>query len=185
MAKGTLAPTTDDAANALLNDNPLALLIGMLLDQQIPIEWAFMGPYRLAERLDGDLDAAVLAALTEEQIIELFVTKPALHRYPAVMARRTRELCEYLVGAHDNDPGSLWRRARSADRVWDRLIALPGFGEEKAMITMAVLAKRFGVTPKGWEALAGPFADDQPRTVADVDGPEAMAEVRAWKKAQK
>jgi len=120
-----------------------------------------------------------------DDLVAAFVTKPALHRYPAVMARRTQELAQHIVDHHGGDTGKIWHRSRSAERLFDRIRSLPGFGDEKARIFLAVLAKRFGVTPLGWEAFAGPFADDQPRSVADMTGPDGINRVKAWKKAQK
>ena len=162
----------------LVNDNPLALLIAMLLDQQIPIEWAFAGPARLTERLGHDLDARQLAELGEDALVALAVEKPAVHRYPAVMAKRIHQLCEFIVENYDGDPRRIWHRARSGQVVFDRLLALPGFGEEKAKITLAVLAKRFGRAVPGWEELVAPFHDDQPRSVADVGSAADLERLR-------
>lgn len=183
---GTLVVTGDEAADALVNSDPWALVLAMLLDQQIPISWAFMGPRRLADRLaDAGLDFSVtsVAEMSEEDLVEMFCVKPALHRHPAVMARRAGALATYICDTHDGD-ADVWQRAR-AKTLWGRLNAMPGYGEEKSMILMAVLAKRFGVAPKGWEDFAGPFADDQPRSVADMDSAEGIAAVKAWKKRQK
>lgn len=185
MAKGTLAITGDRDADRLLNSDPLALLLGMLLDQQIPMEWAFMGPYRLTDRLGGPLDAHTIATMDPDDFTAIVRAKPALHRFPVSMAGRMQALCRHLVDEYDGDAGAVWRGVRSADTLFDRLTALPGYGEEKARIFLAILAKRFGKTPAGWEAAAGPFADDNPRSVADIDGPDALEEVRAWKKKQK
>ncbi|RMH75917.1 MAG: Fe-S cluster assembly protein HesB, partial [Actinomyces sp.] len=112
-------------------------------------------------------------------------TKPALHRFPASMAKRIQDLCRHLVDVHDGDAAAVWRDVRSGAELLDRLRDLPGYGDEKARIFVAILAKRFGVRPPGWEEAAGPFADDTPRSVADIDSPEALARVRDWKKAQK
>lgn len=169
----------------LVNDNPLALLVAMLLDQQIPIEWAFAGPARLAERLGHDLDARRLAELGEDALVALAVEKPAVHRYPAVMAKRIHQLCEFIVENYDGDPQRIWHRARSGQVVFDRLLALPGFGEEKAKITLAVLAKRFRRSVPGWEELVTPFDDDQPRSVADVGSSADLERLRKHRVAQK
>lgn len=178
-------PITDsDEANQLLVTEPMALLIGMLLDQQVPMTWAFRGPQTLLDRL-GTIDAAALAALDPEELVATFSTKPALHRYPASMARRTHELCAFVTARYGGEPAEIWRGARSADVVLDRLRELPGFGDEKAKILLAVLAKRFGRRPAGWERAAAPFSDDQPRSVADVDSIEGLARVRAWKQEAK
>lgn len=182
--QGTLGVTGNETADHLINTDPLALLLGMLLDQQIPISWAFMGPMRLQERL-GDLDAAEIAAMDPDRVVEVFVTKPALHRYPAAMAARAQDLCVHIAAEYGGNAGKVWKGSRSAARLAERIQALPGYGPEKSMILMAILAKRFNVTPNGWEEFAGPFADDQPRSVADMDGPEGVARVKAWKKAQR
>ena len=185
MTTGTLAVTGDEAADALVNDDPLALLLAMLLDQQIPMEWAFKSPSRLAERLGGALDAAAIAAMDPADLEAAFCTKPALHRFPAAMARRAHELCRHVTENYDGDAGAVWATAGSGQALYDRVRELPGYGDEKSMIFLAILAKRFAVRPSGWERHAGPFADDTPRSVADIDGPEALARVRAWKKEQK
>jgi uncharacterized HhH-GPD family protein len=176
--------TGDPEADRLLADDPLALLIGMLLDQQVPMEWAFAGPARLSERLGG-LDAGAIAALPPDEVEAVFRQKPALHRYPGSMAKRTHELCRHLVEHHGGDAEAVWRGVDDGAEVLRRLQALPGFGKDKARIFLAVLGKRRGVTPPGWERAAGPFADDQPRSVADVRDEETLQEVRAFKKAQK
>ena len=114
-----------------------------------------------------------------------FKEKPALHRFPGSMARRAQELARHLVDHYDGDAGRVWTEAATGPELLKRLKALPGYGDEKAKIFLAVLAKRFDITPEGWETAAAPFSDPTPRTVADIDSPEALAEVRAWKKAQK
>ena len=111
--------------------------------------------------------------------------KPALHRFPGSMAGRIQQLCQHLVDEYDGDAEAVWRDVATGDELHDRLIALPGYGDEKARIFMAILAKRFGIAPDGWEAAAHPFSDPVPRSVADIDGPENLAKVREWKKAQK
>lgn len=185
MATGTLAVTGDDAADELVNTDPLALLLGMMLDQQIPMEWAFMGPARLRERLGGRLDAREIAEMDPDRFAALFGDKPALHRFPGSMAKRAQELCAHLVETYDGDAAALWRGVDSGEALYERLRAVPGYGDEKARIFTAILAKRFATAPAGWEEVAGPFADDTPRSVADIDGPDALARVREWKKAQK
>lgn len=182
---GTLAVTGDEAADRLLNTDPLALLLGMLLDQQVPMEWAFIGPHRLAERLDSDLDAHHIAAMDPDAFAALVRTKPALHRFPGSMASRMQAMCRHVADRYDGDAAALWRGAATGEELFARLRDLPGYGDEKARILMAVLAKRFGVRPDGWQAHAGAFADAQPRSVADIDSAEALQRVRAWKKAQK
>ena len=162
----------------------MALLIGMLLDQQVPMEWAFRGPATLVNRLGG-LDAGAVADMDPEAFLEACRAKPAIHRFPRSMAGRIQDLCRHLVDHHGGDAADIWRGASDGADLSRRLRALPGYGAEKTMIFVAILAKRFGVAPEGWEAAAGPFADDVPRSVADIDSPEALATVRAWKKAQK
>jgi uncharacterized HhH-GPD family protein len=183
--KGTLAVTGNPDADELLNSDPLALLLGMLLDQQVPMEWAFRAPQRLKERLGGDLDAGAIAAMDEAEVAAAFADKPALHRFPGSMGRRAHQLCRHLVAHHHGDAATVWAEAADGAELLARLCALPGFGEEKARIFVALLAKRMGVRPPGWEAAAGPFADPIPRSVADIDSRQSFDRVREWKKAQK
>jgi uncharacterized HhH-GPD family protein len=163
----------------------LALLIGMLLDQQVPMGWAFLGPFTLQARLGGSLDATAIAAMSPDEVDELFRAKPALHRYPASMAKRTHALCQHLVDEYDGDAGAVWRDVESGAELERRLRALPGYGDEKAKIFMAILAKRLGVAPNGWKEAAAPFSDETPRSVADVDSAESLQKVREFKKAMK
>jgi len=185
MDKGTLAVTGDPESDLLVNTDPLALLIGMLLDQQVPMEWAFKGPKRLVDRLDGHLDAHQIASANPDEFAAIVKQKPALHRFPGSMATRIQALCSHIDEYHHGDAAAIWRGVRDPDVIYGRLLALPGYGEEKARIFVAILAKRFGKRPAGWERTAGAFADQQPRSVADIDSPEALARVRVWKKAQK
>jgi len=182
---GTLAVTGDASADRLLNNDPLALMIGMLLDQQIAIELAFVGPSRLAQRLGGSLDAHQIAAMDPEEFVEICRTKPALHRFPASMGGRIQEMCRHLVEQYEGDAAAIWRRVRVADVLRDRLAEVPGFGPEKVKIFTALLAKRFGRQPSGWETVAGVFADDELRSVADLDSPEALIARRERRKAMK
>jgi len=182
---GTLPVTGDPEADQLLTDDPLALLIGMLLDQQVPMEWAFSSPLKLKERLGGSLDAAAIAGMPLEDLEVVFKGPPALHRYPGSMAKRTQQLCQHLVEEHGADAAAVWRDVPTGAALSARLRALPGYGGEKAKIFLALLAKRFGVAPDGWQDLAGPYADDTPRSVADIDSADALARVRAFKKAMK
>lgn len=172
-------------ADALLAANPFALITGMLLDQQVAIEWAFAAPLTLQTRLGAPLDAALVASLDEDDLVAAFVAKPALHRYPAVMARRVHALAQRIVDDYDGVTASIWTTARTGTELWQRLRALPGFGDEKASIFTAVLGKRFGVRPAGWREAAGPFGDDTPRSAADVDAPGALVAVRAYKQARR
>ena len=182
---GTLAVTGDHDADQLLIDDPFALLLAMMLDQQIPMEWAFKSPHRLKERIPDDFSAAGLAEMDPDKAEAAFKEKPALHRFPGSMARRAQELARHIVVHHNGDAAQVWTEATTGRDLLNRLKALPGYGDEKAKIFLAVLAKRFGVTPEGWQAASSPFSDPTPRSVADIDSPEALAEVRAWKKAQK
>ena len=177
---------TDDAtADRLLSENPLALLIGMLLDQQVPMEWAFRGPATLAERLDGPLDAATIAATDPDDLEGLFRTKPALHRYPGSMAKRVHALCQHLVEEYDGDPEAIWADVDTGAELKKRLKALPGYGDQKARIFLALLGKQCGVTPDGWQEAAGDYGQDGFRSIADVTSPETLLQVRDVKQAQK
>ena len=184
---GTIAiPITgDEASDRLLQDEPLALLIGMLLDQQVPMEWAFKGPMTLRSRLGGELDAGAIAAMDVEDFVAVCADKPAIHRFPAAMGRRIHELCTQLVDRYDGDAAGVWADVADAGELHARLRELPGYGEEKTKIFIAILAKRLGIRPDGWEAVAAPFSDEQPRSVADVHSEESLQRVREWKKAMK
>jgi uncharacterized HhH-GPD family protein len=180
-----LPVTGDPEADKLLVDDPLALTIGMLLDQQVPMEWAFSGPLRLRDKLGGRLDAAEIAALDPATLEAMFKGPPALHRYPGSMAKRTQALSQYLVDNYGGDAAAVWTGVDDGAELLRRVRALPGFGADKSKIFMAMLAKRFGVRPPGWEQATAPFSDDQPRSVADIDSPETLQRVRSWKKAMK
>jgi uncharacterized HhH-GPD family protein len=181
---GDLYITGDAETDGLLNSDGMALLIGMQLDQQVPMEWAFMGPRTLRERL-GHLAASRIAALDEAQFVPVCCAKPAIHRFPAVMARRIHAMCGVLADRYQGQAERLWSDATSGTELFERLRELPGYGEEKSQIFVALLAKRFGVRPPGWEAEAGVFADAQPRTIADCHDPESLARVREWKRTQR
>lgn len=185
MPAVSLPVTGDLEADRLLVDDPLALLIGMLLDQQVSMEWAFAAPLKLRERLGGRLDAATIAATDPAKLEEIFKGPPALHRYPGAMAKRVQALCQLLVDDYGGDAAAIWTGVGSGKELLARVKALPGFGAEKAKIFIALLAKRFGVAPAGWEEATQPFSDDQPRSVADIGSPEALQRVRAWKKMMK
>jgi len=176
--------TGDPEADGLLASSPFALLVGMLLDQQVPMEWAFKGPRTLEQRLGG-LEPAQLAAMTPEEVEAVFKAKPAVHRFPGSMAKRAHALAVQLVEEYGGDASRVWSDAATGDELLERLRALPGFGEEKSKIFAALLAKRFGVRPPGWESAAAPFSDAVPRSVADVESPETLAQVREWKRSQK
>jgi uncharacterized HhH-GPD family protein len=159
----------------------------MLLDQRVPLEWAFGAPYRLAQRLGRDsLDAGELAAYDPEAFTSLMVGPPALHRYPAVMAGRVQTLCRHLVEHYGGDAAAVWRDAASGQELLRRLRALPGFGEQKARIFVALLGKQLGVCPPGWREAAGPYGEEGARrSAADVTDADSLAEVRAFKQAAK
>ncbi|MDY7103630.1 MAG: HhH-GPD-type base excision DNA repair protein [Actinomycetota bacterium] len=179
-------PITGNAdADRLLVDDPFALLLGMLLDQQVTMESAFAAPHRLADRLGDRFSPGAIAAMPAEELEEAFREKPALHRFPGSMAKRAHQLCTHLVEHHGGDAAALWSGVDDGRELLARVKALPGFGDEKAKIFVALLAKRFAITPSGWEEAAAPFSDDERRSAADVSSPETLAEVRAWKKAMK
>jgi uncharacterized HhH-GPD family protein len=184
MVTPHLPITGNPDADQLLVDDPLALLLGMLLDQQVPMEWAFTGPFTLRERL-GHLDPAKIADMPVEDFVDVCRQKPAIHRFPKSMGERAHAVCEHVVEHYDGDASAIWSGAPDAKAVYDRLREVPGYGDEKTKIFVAILAKRFDIRPDGWEQVAGPFADDTPRSVADVASEEALLEVRRWKKAQK
>ncbi|MEU9559904.1 HhH-GPD-type base excision DNA repair protein [Streptomyces fumanus] len=183
----TLHLAQDPEADALLGRSPLAALVGMLLDQQIPMEWAFQGPATIARRMGAeDLDAHDIASRDPEQFAALLAEKPAVHRYPGSMAGRVQKLCQYLVEHYDGDAEALWRDAGSGRELLGRLQALPGFGKQKAQIFLALLGKRLGVRPEGWREAAGDYGEpDSFRSVADITGPESLAKVRAHKQEMK
>jgi uncharacterized HhH-GPD family protein len=181
---GTLYITGDPAADELLNTDGYALLIGMLLDQQVPMEWAFRGPASLRIRL-GHLDVDRVAAMDPEELVAVFCAKPALHRFPAAMARRVHDLSVILVEDYGGEAARVWADVGDGQELLARLRRLPGYGPEKAQIFVALLAKRMGVAPPGWQEAAGAFADAEPRSVADSASPAALEQVRSWKKAMK
>lgn len=181
---GTLYITGIDKADKLLNSNGNALLIGMLLDQQVPMEWAFTGPHTLKTRL-GHLDPKKIADMDPEEFLAVCLEKPAIHRFPKAMAQRIQDVCRLLAKKYKGKAENIWRDVDDADELFRRLREFPGYGEEKAQIFVALLAKRFAITPEGWKKTAGVFSDSKPRTVADITSPETLLKVRAWKKAEK
>jgi uncharacterized HhH-GPD family protein len=187
MRVPTLRIAQDPAADELLSRDPLALLIGMLLDQQFPMERAFGAPRLLADRLGVDgLDAAQLAGADADELTRVFQGPPALHRYPGSMAGRTQELCRLLVDRYDGRADNLWADALDGATLLKRIGELPGFGAQKAKIFVALLGKQYGVTPARWREAAGDYGvDGSRRSVADVTGPESLAEVRRFKQEQK
>jgi uncharacterized HhH-GPD family protein len=181
-----LSFTEDAEANRLLADDPLALMIGMLLDQQVPMEWAFHSPYRLRERLGRDLDAADIARINPGEFEALFKQTPALHRFPGSMAKRVQAMCAQIAERFDNDPASIWNGAEDAKSLAKRLGSLPGWGKQKVCIFIALLGKQLSVTPDGWRDVAGTYGEDgSHRSIADVTGPDSLQAVRDTKRAAK
>src|SRR5690242_1103974 len=173
--------TADPEANRLLAQEPLAVLIGMLLDQQVTMEWAFGAPLLLKRRLGVDrLDAAAIAAMDPAVLDGVFRDKPALHRYPGSMAKRTHDLCTYIVDNYHGRTEAIWTGAATGEELLARVLALPGFGKDKARIFVALLGKRLGVQPPGWEHAAADWA-----SIADVDSFERISEIRDKKRAAK
>ncbi|NJP66776.1 HhH-GPD-type base excision DNA repair protein [Streptomyces spiramenti] len=183
----TVRIAQDPDADALLGRSPLAAMVGMLLDQQVPMEWAFSGPHTLLERLGGDdLDAGRIAAMDPEEFTELCARKPAIHRYPGSMAKRVQQLCRHLVEHYDGDAAAVWRTADTGEELLSRLRELPGYGEQKARIFVALLGKRLGVRPTGWREAAGDYGKDGAYlSAADITGPETLARVREHKQEMK
>lgn len=171
--------TGDDTADRLLVTDPLALLIGFELDQQVTVQKAFSGPAELVRRL-GHLDAAKIAAMDPTALHEVFRTPPALHRFPGSMADKVAQLCRVIADEYGNDAGRLWREATSGKELEARLLALPGFGAMKARSVIAILVNRFDVRPPGWEAVYPKHP-----TLGDVDSAEALAAYQAGKRAAK
>ncbi|WP_189931855.1 HhH-GPD-type base excision DNA repair protein [Streptomyces aurantiogriseus] len=183
----TLHLAQDPEADALLGRSPLAALVGMLLDQQVPMEWAFKGPRTIADRLGADdLDAHEIAAQDPEAFAALLSDKPAVHRYPGSMAKRIQQLCQYLVEHYDGDASAVWDGVGTGKELLKRLEELPGFGRQKAQIFLALLGKQLGVRPTGWREAAGAYGEPGSfRSVADITGPESLTKVRAHKQEMK
>ncbi len=171
--------TDNEEANRLLDTDPLALLIGMVLDQQVKMEKAFIGPYELKKRLGG-LDVRTIASMDPDRLDKVFRERPALHRFPGNMARRVQAMTQVVVKDYGGDAGAVWREARDGDDLAKRISKLPGFGEMKTKIMISVLAKKFEVKPPGWEKHAASW-----NSVADVDSPESMAHARVVKREMK
>jgi uncharacterized HhH-GPD family protein len=170
-------------ANDLLSRNPLALLIGMVLDQQVPLEKAFSSPHELVRRLGHEPTAAELAEFDPDALAAVFAERPALHRFPKAMAARTRDLARLIVEEYDGDAAAVWTGAASGAELAARLAKLPGFGGAKAQIFAALLGKQLGVRPPGWREAAGHFgAEGSHYSVADIVDAESLAAVRAYKK---
>lgn len=183
--QGDLAITGNPDADHLLNTDPLALLLGMLLDQQFPMEAAFAGPWKLHGRL-GHLDAAKIAEMDPDEFGKVMSTPPAVHRFPGSMGGRVQALCAIIAGEYGNDAARLWSTAETGKELLARLKALPGFGEQKARIFLALLGKQLGVRPDGWREAAGSYGDEGAfRSVADVTSQETLLQVRAYKQQMK
>ncbi len=177
--------TGDPAADELLSTDDNALLLGMVLDQQVAMEKAFAGPAVIAARMGGRLDVAAIAAMEEDAFVALCSERPAVHRFPGAMAKRVRQVCQVLVEDFDGDAANVWRDAATGTDLKRAITALPGFGAEKATIFVAVLAKQRGVQPAGWQEAAGDFGQDGFRSVADVVDEESLVKVRESKRAAK
>lgn len=183
----TLYLAGEPEADALLASDPLALLIGMLLDQQVPMERAFVAPYRLAQRLGvARLDAAALASHDPEALAEIFATPPSLHRFPGAMAGRTQQLCRMIADEYGGDAATVWRGAVTGAELVKRLGGLPGFGKQKAQIFAALLGKQLGVQPEGWQEATGVYGEPGVhRSVADITDDASLGKVREYKKQMK
>jgi uncharacterized HhH-GPD family protein len=171
--------TGDAAADRLLVADPLALLIGFELDQQVTVQKAFSGPAELRRRI-GHLDAAKIAAMDPTELVEVFRKPPALHRFPASMAGKVQDLARAIAEDYGNDASRVWSEATTGKELEARLLGLPGFGPMKARTVLAIVVKRFGVKPPGWEAVLPTHP-----TLADVDSPESLAAYQAGKRAKK
>ena len=181
MAKVAALHFTPDAdANALLAKEPLAVLVGMLLDQQVTMEKAFRGPLDIKTRMGGTLDAHEIAAMDQDTFVEMFKERPALHRFPGSMGKRTHDLCTYLVEHYDGKADNIWKGVANGDELLARMKALPGFGDDKARIFVGILGKRLGIKPAGWERVAADWA-----SIADVDSFDRITEIRDAKRAMK
>jgi uncharacterized HhH-GPD family protein len=176
----------DADANDLLSASPLALLIGMLLDQQVTIEKAFTSPRDLVRRLGHEPAAAELAAFDPDALAAIFSERPALHRYPRAMAGRVQQLCQHIVDRYGGDPAGVWAGARTGAELLARIRELPGFGADKAQIFLALLGKQYGVRPRGWREAAGHFGEKGGHySVADITDATSLAAVRAYKQSIK
>lgn len=184
MATPHLQITGDETADRVLSDDPFALLVGMLLDQQYPMEHAFRGPAKILDRF-GTLDPAKIADADPEEFATLCATPPAVHRFPGSMATRIQAVAREVVERYDGDTARLWSEAATGTDLVKRVMALPGFGRQKAQIFTALLAKQLGVTPEGWESAVGDYSLDGYRSVADVVDADSLAKVRAYKKEKK
>jgi uncharacterized HhH-GPD family protein len=173
-------------ATKLLHDSPIALLLGMLLDQQIPMEKAFSSPYVLTQRLGHDLDAREIATFDPEAFEAIVAKPPALHRFPRANAKRIQEMCQVLVERYDGDAANIWTGVDSGAELVRRMGQLPGFGHQKSQIFVALLAKQFGIQPDGWREATGVYGEEGSlRSVADITDEGSLAKVREYKQAMK
>jgi uncharacterized HhH-GPD family protein len=178
--------TGNPEADDLVSRDPLALVFAMVLDQQIPLEWAFKGPYELVDRLGAPLDAAALAAMDPEALVEAFSRRPALHRYPGSMAGRVQALCQVVVDDYRGDAARIWKTAADGQELLSRVKKLPGFGDQKARIFVALLGKQLGVTSSDWATAASPFGEaGSYMSVADIVDADSLTKVRQYKQAMK
>jgi len=186
MSVMTLSLPIDAEANELLSTDPLALLIGMVLDQQIPLEKAFSSPFVLAQRLGHAPTAVELAEFDPEALIAIFAKPPALHRFPKAMAARVQEVCRALVDRYDGNAANLWDGVDDGAELLKRVASLPGFGKQKSQIFVALLGKQYGVEPAGWREAAGGYGEAGSfKSVADIVDGESLGKVRAYKKEMK
>jgi uncharacterized HhH-GPD family protein len=186
MTNQSLWLTGDPEADALLSDDDNALLIGMVLDQQVPMEKAFSGPLVIAQRTGGTLNVAKIAAMSEVEFVALCSERPAIHRFPAAMAKRVRQLCQVLTEDYNGQAANIWRDVQSGDELKAKLARLPGFGADKAAIFTAVLGKLRSVTPEGWRTAAGYYGEPGTfRSVADIVDDASLQRVRETKKSVK
>jgi uncharacterized HhH-GPD family protein len=186
MAKVALHLTGNKEADALLSRDPLALLLGMVLDQQVTMEKAFSSPAELARRMGGSFDAATIATMNPDDLITLFKEKPALHRFPGSMAGRVQEVCRIVVEEYGGRAENIWKGVPDGTTLIKQLTSLPGFGQQKARIFAALLGKQLGVQPEGWRAATAPFGEAGSfMSVADITDAETLAKVRTHKQAMK
>ncbi len=182
----TIWMPVNSEANELLTRSPLALLVGMMLDQQVPLERAFSAPADLVQRLGHEPTVTELAEFDPEALAAVFSQRPALHRFPKAMAARTQDLARLIVAEYDGDPAALWSTASTGVELYQRVAALPGFGTQKAKIFVALLGKQLSVQPPGWREAAGEFGGDGTYlSVADIIDEDSLEQVRAYKKARK
>ncbi|PFG67209.1 putative HhH-GPD family protein [Propionibacteriaceae bacterium ES.041] len=177
--------TGDAASDRLLSTDANALLLGMTLDQQVPMEKAFSGPAVIAQRMGGTLDVAKIAAMDTDEFVALCSEKPAIHRFPGSMGKRVQQVCRALVDDYDGDAENIWAGVDDGAEVLKRLKALPGFGDQKAKIFLALLGKQWGITPSGWQRAAGDYGKDGFRSVADITDNSSLQKVRETKKQVK